>query len=102
MSDLKQRLIDEINEQISLKEKEMKESEQELETLNARLKVEKKALEMKDVANDLKEDFKYSAQALESMLMMEQNKNSELKKEIVMLHFRDAVVDSQFSNNELK
>ncbi len=101
MTNLKQHLIDEIKNQSLSKEKEIKESDEELEILSAKLKVEKKTLDMKDIKEYLKEDFKYSIQALEDMIIMEQRKNYELKKEMEMLKYRKAVIDSQFSNTEL-
>src|SRR3989338_1089446 len=69
--------------------------------LGARLKVEHKTLGMQDLKEHLKEDFKYSAQALEGMLAQEQQRNAELKKELEMTKYRKAVIESQFSDNEL-
>ena len=102
MTNLKQRLIDETTNEIAAKESEVQASDTELEILSAKLKVEKKTLDMKDIKENLKEDFKYSIQALESMIIMEQNRNSELKKEMEMLKYRKAVIESQFSDNELE
>ena len=101
MTNLKQLLIDELKNQIPSKEQEIKESDKELEVLGAKLKVEKKTLDMEGINENLKEDFKYSVQALESMIIMEQNRNSELKKEMEMLKYRKDVIDSQFSSTEL-
>lgn len=101
MTNIKQHLIDEAVNEITVKEREIQESDKEIEILNAKLTVEKKAEGMKDIKEDLKEDFKYSIQALESMIVMEQNRNSELKKEMEMQKYRKAVIESQFSDNEL-
>lgn len=101
MTNIKQHLIDEAVNEITVKEREIQESDKELEILNARLIVEKKAEGMKDIKEHLKEDFKYSIQALESMIVMEQNKNFTLKKDMEMLKYRKAVIESQFSDNEL-
>ncbi len=56
---------------------------------------------MQDLKEHLKEDFKYSAQALEDMLVQEQQRNAELKKDLEMIKYRKAVVESQFSDSEL-
>ncbi|MBI4065794.1 hypothetical protein HY412_01190 [Candidatus Kaiserbacteria bacterium] len=101
MTNFKQHLIDETANEIVAKESEVQESDKELEVLNAKLKVENKAFYMKDISENLKEDFKYSVQALENMIAMEQNRNSELKKEMEMLKYRKAVIESQFPDNEL-
>ena len=101
MKNLRQHLIEEITNNITAKEREIQESDQELEVLGAKLKVENKTLGMQDLKEHLKEDFKYSAQALEGMLAQEQNRNSELKKDLEMLKYRKAVLESQFSDNDL-
>lgn len=101
MKNIKQNLIEEMTGEISAKEREIQESDHELEVLGAKLKVENKTLGMQDLKEHLKEDFKYSAQALESILAQEQQRNAELKKDLEMLKYRKSVVDSQFSDNEL-
>ncbi|MDO8676048.1 MAG: hypothetical protein Q7K16_00070 [Candidatus Azambacteria bacterium] len=101
MINIKQHLIEETINEIAAKEREIQESQRELEILGARLKVENKTLVMQDIKEDLKEDFKYSAQALEGMFAQEQHRNSELKKDLEMLKYRKAVIESQFSDNEL-
>ena len=101
MKNLKQHLIKETTNEISAKEREIQESDEELEILGARLKVENKTLNMQDIKDDLKEDFKYSAQALEGMVVQEQQRNSELKKELEMLKYRKAVIESQFSDVDM-
>ncbi|MDP2638988.1 MAG: hypothetical protein Q8P06_02360 [Candidatus Azambacteria bacterium] len=101
MVNIKQYLIDEAVNEIATKEQEIKESGEELEILSTKLKVEKKTLDMEDIKENLKEDFKYSIQVLEDMIIMEQRKNSELKKEMEMSKYRKAVIESQFSGNEL-
>jgi|GEM_PF-1944571 len=101
MKNIKQDLIKEITGEITTKEREIQESDHELEMLNAKVKVENKTLGMQDIKEHLREDFKYSAQALEGMLAQEQQRNSELKKDLEMLRYRKAVIESQFSDNEL-
>lgn len=101
MKNTKQNLIEETTNNITNKEQEIQESNHELEMLGAKLKVENKTLGMQDLKEHLKEDFKYSAQALESMVAQEQQRNAELKKDLEMLKYRKAVVESQFSDNEL-
>lgn len=101
MKNTKKHLVEEITNEIVDKEREIQESDHELEILGAKLKVENKTLNMQDLKEHLKEDFKYSAQALEGMVVQEQQRNSELKKDLEMLKYRKAVVESQFSDNEL-
>ena len=101
MTNIKQHLIEEATNNISAKEREIQESDQELAVLGAKLKVENKTLNMQDLKEHLKEDFKYSAQALEGMLAQEQQRNAELKKDLEMLKYRKAVLESQFSDNDL-
>ena len=101
MQNLKQHLVKEIADQIAAKEREIQESDQELKILGAKVKVENKTLVMQDLKEHLKEDFIYSAQALESMLAQEQQRNAELKKDLEMLKYRKAVIDSQFSDSDL-
>jgi hypothetical protein len=101
MTNIKQRLIEENTNEIMTKEREIQESNQEVAVLGAKLKVENKILGMQDIKEHLKEDFKYSTQALENMFAQEQQRNAELKKELEMLMYRKAVIDSQFSDDEL-
>lgn len=82
MTNLKQHLIEETTNNISAKEREIQGSDHELEILGAKLRVENKVLNMQDLNEHLKEDFKYSAQALEGMLAQEQQRNTELKKDL--------------------
>lgn len=101
MTNLKQHLIEEATNNITAKEREINESDQELTVLGAKLKVENKTLGMQDLKEHLKEDFKYSAQALEGMVTQEQQRNTELKKELEMMKYRKAVLESQFSDSDL-
>jgi|SRR3989344_5468246 len=100
MTNIKQYLIDETKNKIQEIEKEIEESDKELKILEAKLKVENKFSKMIDLKEDLKEDVKYSAQALESMLVMGQNKNTELKKEFEILRYRSQVI-RKFEDEEL-
>ena len=101
MKNIKQHLIGETIKQITVKEQEIQESDRDFQILGARLKVENKTLVMQDLEEYLKEDFKYSVQALEAMLAQEQQRNDELKKDLGMLKYRKAVIESQFSDKEL-
>lgn len=101
MKNLKQHLIDQAMADIAAKEHEIKESDEELSLLNARLKVEKKTIGMQDLKDHLREDFTYSIQALEGMVTQEIHRNAELKKELEMLKYRKAVTESQFTDSEL-
>ncbi|KKS64915.1 MAG: hypothetical protein UV40_C0013G0004 [Parcubacteria group bacterium GW2011_GWA1_42_7] len=101
MKNIKKNLIDETANEITAKEQEIQESDRELEILSVKIKVENKALGMQDLREDLEEDFKYSVQALESMLVQEQRRNIELKKDLEILKYRREVIESQFSDNEL-
>jgi len=101
MTNTKQCLIEDTTKEISAKEQEIRDSDQELEILSARVKVENKTLGMQDLKDYLKEDFKYSVQALEGMLAQEQQRNAELKKDLEMIKYRKAVIESQFSDGEL-
>ena len=101
MTNLKQHLIEEATNNITAKEREINESDQELTVLSAKLKVENKTLGMQDIKEHLKEDFKYSAHALDGMVTQEQERNTELKKELEMMKYRKAVLESQFSDNDL-
>ncbi|MSR73683.1 MAG: hypothetical protein EXS60_01325 [Candidatus Pacebacteria bacterium] len=81
MKNIKQYLVEEIINKIVAKEWEIQESDQELALLGANLRVANKTLGMKDIKEHLKEDFKYSAQALRGgMVTQKQQKNAELKK----------------------
>ena len=101
MKNIKQQLIEGATSEIAAKEREIQESDQELEILSARLKVENKTLGMQDIKEHLKEDLKYSLQALEDMLAQEQQGSTQLKKELEVLTYRKEVIQSQFSDNEL-
>lgn len=101
MVHIKQRLMEETQRSITAGETEIKKSDEELELLGAKLTVEKKALGMQDIPDGLKEDFEYSVQALKDMIIMEENRNAELKKELEVLKYRKAVIASQISDFEL-
>lgn len=101
MKNLKQHLIDLATSDIIAKEQEIKESDEELSVLNAKLKVEKKTLGMQDLKEHLKESFTYSLQGLETVISQEQQQNTELKNDLEMLKYRKAVVESQFTDGEL-
>ena len=100
MEMMKQHLIDETKRQIETVEKEIAESGREIKMLEAKLKVENKFSEMLDLKEDLEEDVKYSLIALRDMLMMEQNRNAELKKEIEILRYKGQVI-RKFEEEEL-
>jgi len=93
MENKKQYLIDETKKQIEEATKETKKSDIEIEVLEAKLKVENKMSGMEDIPEELKEDVRYSIQALENMLAMEKNRNEGLKKELKMLQYRKQVIN---------
>lgn len=101
MKNLKQHLIDQVAAKIAAKENDIKVSDEELAVLGARLKVEKKTLGMQDLKEHLKESFTYSLQGLEAVIAQEQHQNTELKKDLEMLKYRKAVIESQFTDGEL-
>ncbi|MCX6719829.1 MAG: hypothetical protein NTV36_01865 [Candidatus Staskawiczbacteria bacterium] len=61
--------------------------------MEARVKVEKRFFELKDIKEGMREDVKYSLQALESMVMMEKERNFELRKESELLRARKQVIN---------
>ena len=101
MNNLKQYLIDEIKKDVTAKDLEISESDKDIEILSGKLKVERKASTMKDMPDELREDFKYSLLALEGMFSTEQKRNLELKTDLKVLRFREAVIESQFPSGDL-
>ena len=101
MKNLRQHLVDQTASEIVAKEQEIKISDEELSVLTARLKIEKKALTMKDLKDYLREDFTYSIQALEGMARQERERNAEIKKDLEMLKYRKAVTENKFTDSEL-
>jgi len=100
MANLKQYLIEETNKEIEGKEAEIENSDKELKILEAKFKVEKKLSEIKDIPEEIKEDVKYSVGAIENMILMEKNRNAELRKELKMLQVRRQVIN-KFEDEEL-
>ncbi len=100
MENLKQYLIEDVNKKIEEADEEIKESNEELEILESKLKVEEKFLSMKDIEKEIKEDVKYSVQAIGNMMVMEKNRNIKLKKDLKILQFRKKVID-KFEDEEL-
>jgi len=100
MENKKQYLAEENKKEIERTNEEIKKSDEELEVLEARLKIEKKFSEMEDIDGNIKEDIKYSVQALEDMILMEKDKNSELKKDLQILIARKQVI-SKFEEEDL-
>jgi len=100
MKNLKQRLIDETKKGLVRMKAEIKQSDEELEILDARLKIEKKFYEVKDIEKDLKEDIKYSVAALEDMIAMELDRNAELKKDAKISAYRLTMIE-KFADDEL-
>jgi len=98
MQDYKWELMDKFDSEISALEKEFRESSEDLRLSRARLVVEKKSRDMQD-ADNLREDFEYSVQAIESIIAMDQNRNEELKNGLEMAKYRRAVLETQFRDN---
>ena len=93
MEDLKQQLIDNTIKEFKEKEEKIEKSNKELELLDAKVKVEKRFSELKDIKEDMREDVKYSLQALESMVMMEKERDTQLRKELEILRVRKQVIN---------
>lgn len=100
MKNKKQYLMGVVDREILKCEKEIKESDKELESLGLRLKVEKELIKVNNLEEDIKEDIKYSTIALESMITMEENRNRDFKKEFRMAKYRKGVIE-KFKNGEL-
>jgi len=100
MPNQKQHLIDETKKQIEETGEEIKKSDIEIDVLESKLKVENKMSAMEDIPEEIKEDVKYSIQALENMLVMEKNRNAELKKEFGILRYRKQVINT-FEDEDL-
>lgn len=100
MGNLKQRLLEDTTREIKVKEGEVRKSDEELKVLESRLEVENKMSAMKDIPEEIVEDVKYSVEALKSMLMMEKDRNAELKKELKVLNYRKQVIN-KFEDEEL-
>ena len=100
MENLKQYLIEDTNKKIKETEEEVRNSDEELKVLEAKLKVEEKFLEIKDIPEGIKEDIKYSVEAIKGMIQMEKDKNGELKKEFEILRYRKQVIN-KFEDEEL-
>lgn len=94
MTNLKQRLLKDIKNGIIEKEEEIKASDDELELLTARLEIENGLRDKSGIGTELKEDFKYSAMALDDMIMMEKENNLELKKDLAMAKLRKTAVEN--------
>lgn len=101
MLNLKQTLIENASKEIAEKEEEIKDSDAEIAVLRAKIKVENKALNMDDLEGYLREEFRYSIEALRNILVMEEEMNNKLKMELEMLAYRKKVIESQFSDNDL-
>jgi len=92
--------MNETKSNIAAKEREIKESDGDLERLEAKLKVEKRIFGTKGIKAEFKNNVKYSIEALESMLMMEENKNAGLKGDVETEKYRLKVIGT-FTAGEL-
>ncbi len=102
MENIKQHLLDGTVNELKEKDGEIKKSDEEIELLTAKIKVEKRFFELKDITDEIREDVKYSLEALEGMLMMEKDKNSQLKKEFEVLRIRKQVIRDKFEEGDFK
>lgn len=100
MANQKKNLLEENKKEIEKLKKEIEKSDSEIDFFCAKLKVENKMALMEDAPKDIEENIKYSAQALESMLLMEKNRNAELKKDFEILNYRKKVIN-KFEDEEL-
>jgi len=92
MQNIQQRIMEEVEAEITAKEKELEESDKEIARIWAKLAVEKKVHGMRDLESGLREDFKYGVSALENILMMEEGRNKELEKDLAMLRCRKSAI----------
>jgi hypothetical protein len=100
MKNKKQYLMEMVDREILGCEKEIKESDKELESLELKLKVEKELMKAKDLDKDIKDDVKYSVIALENIIAMEKNNNIDLKKDLKISKYRKVVIE-KFKKEEL-
>lgn len=100
MENIKQQLLDEIINELKEKENEIKKSSEEIKLLEARIKVEKIFFELKDITEEIREDVKYSLEALEGMLILERNKNTQLKRDFEVLRIRKQVIRDKFEEGD--
>lgn len=100
MKNIKQQLLDDTINELKEKEIEIEKSDEEIRLLEARVKVEKIFFELKDITEEIREDVKYSLEALEGMLMMEKDKNSQLKRDFEVLKIRKQVISDKFEKED--
>lgn len=93
MKNLKQYLIEEVNKKIKETKEEIRQSDENLEILEAKLKVEKKFLEMQDIEEKMRENINFSVQFIESDIITEKERNVELKDDLKMLLARERVIN---------
>ena len=101
MENIKQHLLDDTTSEIKGKEADIKKSDEEIKILEAKIKVEKRFFELKDITEETREDVKYSLQALESMAMMEKERNAQLKKDFELVMARKQVIN-KFEEEDFK
>jgi hypothetical protein len=101
MENIKQHLLGDTISEFKAKEAEIKKSDEEIKILEAKIKVEKRFFELKDITEEMREDVKYSLQALEGMAMMEKERNANLRKELEMLRVRKQVIN-KFEEEDFK
>ncbi len=102
MENIKQQLLDDTISRLKEKEAEIKKSDEEIELLAAKIKVEKLFFKLKDITEEVREDVKYSTEALEGMLMMERDKNNQLKREFEVLRLRKQIIRDKFEEEDFK
>jgi len=93
MKNLKQYLIEEVNKKIKETKEEIRQSDENLEILEAKLKVEKRFLEMQDIEEKMRENINFSVQFIESDIITEKERNVELKDDLKMLLARERVIN---------
>ncbi|MFH1759424.1 MAG: hypothetical protein ABH822_02620 [Patescibacteria group bacterium] len=100
MSDFKQRFFGEVEAEVKKVMEEIEESEREIKDLESKIKVERKMSESDNLKEEIAEDIKYSVQALESMLLMEENRKAELERGFEMARLRKETI-KKFEEVEL-
>lgn len=102
MENIKQQLLDCTVNELKEKEAEIKKSGEEIELLTAKIKVEKRFFGMKDISDEIREDVKYSLEALEGMLTMEKDRINQLKKDFEILRIRKKIIKDKFEEGDFK
>ncbi|SRR4030042_2471092 len=100
MENIKEYLKKEILEEIQKIQGDIKKSNEEIKIWEAKIKVEERLEDFKDLNEEMENDVKYGILALKDFLLMERNKIEELNKEFELLRRRKQVLD-KFEEQDL-